>query len=69
MNDDLQKIVGKNLKKLRVKKKLTQKEVAIALSTNQSRISEYEQGKYLKRIVFLKRLAKFYNVKVQSLFL
>ena len=56
------KIIGERLKEVRVKHKLTQKQVADLLNTSQSTISSYENGKTVILTAFLYELCIKLNV-------
>lgn len=60
-------IIGKNIKLVRKKFKLTQKELADAINTSQSTISSYEQGKTLILTVFVYNLAFKFNLSVDKI--
>ena len=60
--------VANNLKKLRQKLKLTQKDVAKALNTTQSNIHKYETGKCLITTMYAIQFAKKYNCSLDELF-
>ena len=60
-------IFGKNIKDLRKKYKLTQRDFATFLNTSQSTICAYESGKTLVLTAFLYSLAKEFNVSVDKL--
>lgn len=53
-----------NLKKLRLEKKLFQKDVAEKCNINRSTYNQYEQGKVEMDHETLKKLSKFYNVSI-----
>lgn len=54
----------KRLKKLRNKKKLTQKDISIFLEISESLYSLYESGKKEIPISILSKLAFFYNTSI-----
>ena len=60
-------VIGKNIKDLRKKYKLTQRDFATFLNTSQSTICAYESGKTLVLTAFLYSLAKEINVSVDKL--
>ena len=61
------KIIGKNIKNLRVKYNITQSELADMLNTSQSTISAYESGKTLILTAFAIQICKVYNISLDSL--
>ncbi len=60
-------IIGKNIKNLRKKYNLTQRDFASFLNTSQSTVSAYESGKTLVLTAFLYSLAKEFNSSVDKL--
>ena len=54
----------KRLKMLRIKNKLTQKDISIYLEISQTLYSHYELGKKEIPISHLSKLAKFYNTSI-----
>lgn len=67
MENDVNKIIGKNLLNLRKQNKLTQLELAEKLSYSDKSISKWEKGESLPSIEILCELAKFYNVTLNDL--
>ena len=61
------KIVGNNIKEVRLGKKLTQAELANVLNTSQSTISAYEHGKTIILTAFALQIVKDYNVSLDWL--
>ena len=61
------KTVGKNLKKLRKKHNLVQKDIFIPLNTTSSTYSAYETGKVLIKTDFIYTIAKEYNSSIDQL--
>lgn len=59
--------IGLNLKKIRLKNKLTQKELAKILNTTQSNISAYENGKTLILTAFIFSFARHFKVSLDYL--
>ncbi len=56
--------IGYRLKQVRLKNKLTQKEIAKILNTTQSNISSYENGNTLILTAFLYNYAKYFNISM-----
>ncbi len=61
------KVIGQKLKKIRLKNKLTQIELAKLLNTSQSNISSYESGKTLILTAFIFNFAKIFDVSLDYL--
>ena len=61
------RIIGKNIKLIRKKFQLTQKELAKVINTSQSTISSYEKGKTLVLTVFIYNLALNFNLSVDKI--
>ena len=59
--------IGNNIKLVRKKNKLTQKDLAKILNTSQSTISAYENGKTLVLTAFIYSLATQFNLSVDKL--
>lgn len=67
-NKEINKIIiGKNIKSIRKKYQLTQKELAKVINTSQSTISSYEKGKTLVLTVFIYNLALNFNLSVDKI--
>lgn len=66
-NDFLKKI-GLLLKNYRIKKKLTQSQVAKKINMNKNDISKYENGKQSLNILTLKKMCDFYGINIATLF-
>lgn len=64
---NLLKIIGKNLKTLRVQNKFTQKEIAIKLGVAYQTYQAYEIGVNYPTIINLVKLADMYEVSVDYL--
>ncbi len=65
--ENLNFIVGKNLQILRKKNKLTQAELAERFSYSDKAVSKWEKGESLPPIEVFYRLAKFYEVSLDSI--
>ena len=61
------KIIGQNIKKVRLDNNITQKELANMLHTTQSVISAYEAGKTLILTAFALQICLKYNVSLDKL--
>jgi len=61
------KLIGFRIKKLRLKAKMTQEELALLLNTSQSNISSYENGKTIILTAFVYTLAKHFNISLDYL--
>lgn len=61
------KIIGKNLKKLRDEKNLTQSDLAKLLNTSQSTISAYESGKTTLLTAFAIQIVNEYKISLDWL--
>lgn len=59
--------IGKQVRKIRESKDISQKELAEKMGTNQSVISELETGKYNPSVQYLERIAKVLKVKFSQL--
>ena len=56
------KMVGQRLKELRTEKKLTQKQLAEILNTNNSSICDWECGRTEPSIDYIVAICKFFDV-------
>ncbi len=65
--ENLNFIIGKNLQILRKKKKLTQAELGEKFSYSDKAISKWEKGESLPSIEVFYKLAKFYDVSIDSI--
>ena len=61
------KEIGKRLREIRIKNKLTQIKLAKILNTSQSNISSYENGNTLILTAFLYNFAKHFNISIDYL--
>ena len=61
------KIIGQNLKKLRQKNNIVQKEIFEFLNTTSSTWSAYEKGKVIIKTDFLYTICKKYNLSVDKM--
>ena len=65
--DDINKIIGKNLLRLRKNAKLTQLELADKFNYSDKSISKWENGESLPSVEILYNLASFYGVTLNTL--
>lgn len=65
--DFKKEVIGKNLKKLREDKNMTQQELANFLNTTQSTISAYESGKTTLLTAFALQIVEKYNISLDWL--
>ena len=65
--EDINKIIGNNLLKLRKEKKLTQLELAEKFNYSDKSISKWENGESLPSVDILHQLATFYNTTLDGL--
>lgn len=61
------KIIGKRLRMLRNKKKITQNDLAKLLNTSQSTISAYESGKTILLTIFAIKIVNEYKISLDWL--
>ncbi len=67
INDLSKKLIGNNIKTLREKEKISQRELAKYLNTTHSTISAYETGKTLILTSFLYQICKKYNLSMDEI--
>ena len=65
--DFKKEVIGKNLKKLREDKNMTQQELATFLNTTQSPISAYESGKTTLLTAFALQIVEEYHISLDWL--
>lgn len=63
----IEKIVGDNLRTIRKKKKLTQKDVASLMYIDPSTYTKWETGKQVPNLHVLLRLSQLFSVSLQDL--
>ena len=68
MNNDIKILFGKRVRELRLKKSLTQEQLAEALSIAERNVSKIECGDNFPRAEKLSKLALILGVSVQELF-
>lgn len=57
----------KSLKQLRLANHLTQKQLGLKLGVSESCVSLWESGKRFPRLKHLKKIAKFFQIELESL--
>lgn len=62
-----QKLVGNNIKQIRIDNNLSMRKLAIILNTSHSTLSVYENGKYLIIISFALELSKKFGISLDWL--
>lgn len=67
-NDALNRLVGNNLKQMRLASSYTQEDIANFLQVTHNRISRYESGKTDLPAVFILRLSQYLNVNPLTFF-
>ncbi|TYK66824.1 helix-turn-helix domain-containing protein [Colwellia echini] len=65
--DDFAKIIGKNIKVMRVQKDMSQAELAFSADIDQSYLSRVENGTVNVTVIKLNRMAVVMNCTVQEL--
>lgn len=68
MTKDIKKKLGKNVKRLRKQKRLSQEELSLSLDLDGSYIGKVENGKLNITIEKIAGIAEFFNVDVTELF-
>ena len=61
------KIIGNNLKKLRLSKNYSQEQMAELLNTSQSVVSEFENGITLIQTAFLYDICNKFNISAEDI--
>ena len=59
-------ILGKNIREIRIKNKLTQRALAKLFNTSQSTIGAYESGKTLLLTIFAYQMTKQFNISIDT---
>ena len=67
MNSSNAKIIGKNIKELRLKQKLTQKQLSEKIPMNTNYLAVYERGEHLIPSDRLAQIAKALKVDISEL--
>ena len=66
--EDLNKIIGSNLKEIRLKHKETQEQLALVIGYNKTTIANYESGYRLMDLISAYKIAKHYNISLDDFF-
>ncbi len=64
--EDLNKIIGANLKRLRLQHHQTQEQLGEIIGYNKTTIANYESGYRLIDLVSAIKIAKYYNVSLDE---
>jgi transcriptional regulator with XRE-family HTH domain len=62
------RLIGQRIKQARKAKKVSQTDLATAFNLNQSRVTEWESGKYSPHISLVPRLADILGVSIEYFF-
>lgn len=68
MDNEIRKIVQKNLKKYREEKGFTQTDLAIKIGSNKTTVASWEQGKSVPSIDMAYRIMNIYGLSINLLF-
>ncbi|MEY4666072.1 helix-turn-helix domain-containing protein [Weissella cibaria] len=68
-NKEVKRIIGRNLKKLRLSRKETSTELAKVIGVSQSTISDWETGKTAPRSGPLQKLADHYSIPISDFYI
>lgn len=60
-------VIGMNIKRLRVNKKITQEELADLLYVSKQAVSKWEKGINLPDIERMEKICKLFNIKIDEL--
>ena len=66
--EDLNKIIGNNLKEIRLKHKETQEQLALVIGYNKTTVANYESGYRLMDLLNAYKIAKHYGVSLDDFF-
>lgn len=67
MKDFTENIIGKNIRRLRIKKKIKQMTLALELHIGRQSVSAYERGVTLPNIYLLIQIADYFDVTLDEL--
>jgi len=68
MSEDVRRMVGKNVRRLRIAAKITQAELAVRLGVDRSYVHGLEKGARNPTVVTLWHVAKALGVKMRAFF-
>ncbi|WP_304140393.1 helix-turn-helix transcriptional regulator [Finegoldia magna] len=57
------------LEELRKSRKITQEELAVALEVSRQTVGSFESGRYNPSIVLAFKIAKFFDLKIEDIFI
>lgn len=60
--------IGNNIRRLRLERNMTQREVAVSLSVTVQAVSKWEQGRSYPDLLLLLPIAKLFSVTLDELF-
>lgn len=67
MEESRRKMIAGNIKEQRLKRKLTQKEVADGMGKHIRRIQQWENGEFVPSLDVVIDMADFYNITIDEL--
>lgn len=67
--EDLNKIIGANLKRIRVEHKETQEQLGELIGYNKTTIANYESGYRLMDLISAYKIAKHYDISIDEFFI
>ena len=68
MSQEIRKILGKNIEKFRLSRKLKREELSLALGFDNSYISKLEKGNINITIDKIEKIANHFNIEIAKLF-
>lgn len=60
--------IGSNIRKLRIRRKMTQRELALSLSVSVQAVSKWEQGRSYPDLLLLLPIANIFGITLDELF-
>ena len=64
----MSEVLDNNIAKLRSKQKISQQQLADAISVSRKTISTVETGRFIPSVVIALKLARFFDVPVEKIF-